>query len=282
MGAAAGPDRRVNPPHRMNAHSNSPKTRAATEADRDRVGELLELRASRYAGPIDRAQRARHVPPIDTHGNPIHYIVATIDGRDAGVVGITPAGAIVDWSVAADCDEKAVGSALLDAAEAWARDRGALETHVLVAGNESSLTRLLAARGYRDPGPTYTVLRIESFSAFLNAVLGARAEELRSVGPLTAGIRLTPGRYPEIQEPVLSVSVTGDGASVTPEATACDVTIHATATDFTEYLFGQIGVWSFAIRRARIRPWTRLPKAIRVLRTLRPLAPWYFPAGERR
>jgi hypothetical protein len=265
----------------MQRDSSPLHIRFASEKDSDPIDALIEARHARYAGPIDRERQPREYPAVDTYGRPITYIVAEADGREVGVVGVTEDGALVDWGVPKG--EARIADALLAAAEDWARERGAEDSRIMIAVDEASLARVLERRGYRRPGRTYTVMRIESFSKFLTAVLGARADELTGMRPLTALIHLEPGLYPPLSEPDITVNLRNGSHTVAAEPSAsADFVVETTATDFSEYLLGGLSRRTLLLRRSTIRPSTRILDVLRFLKILRPLSSWYWPLGERR
>ncbi|MDH3215126.1 MAG: GNAT family N-acetyltransferase [Candidatus Krumholzibacteria bacterium] len=267
----------------MTPQQPQPRVRAATESDRERINLLLDSHYSGYAGPLDRQQAPRPSPPVDRRGKPISYLLAEVDGRDVGVVGITQDGDLAEWSVTDNARSDAVADALLSAAEQWARGRGANQCAVMIASDDAVSARALARRGYREFPSPITVMRVVHFSRFLSKVLDARRDRVAALPHMTARIMLTPGRYPQLPETHLRIELFNGRSSVQADADGrVDFTICTTATDLAEFLLGMHRVWPFALRRARVQPWRRLPASVRLLRLLSPTCPWYSSLGERR
>jgi ribosomal protein S18 acetylase RimI-like enzyme len=143
-----------------------PEVRAATLADRDRLGELwAEADALHHAAlphvfapPADPARTAQDVAGI--LGDPSqHLLVAQVEVRLVGLVHVTlreryppmvaKRFAVVEAVVVATEDRGAgVGKVLMAAAEHWARDRGADEIWLDVWEFNDAAVGFYEALGY--------------------------------------------------------------------------------------------------------------------------------------
>jgi GNAT superfamily N-acetyltransferase len=132
--------------------------RPATEADAAAIAGLI----TELGSPTTPAEMAARLATIRPRADFV-ALVAVTDGAVAGMAGLsvspsfvrnTPNGQIVAMVVGAGYQRRGIGRALIDAAEAWFRERGA--TRIMLV---SGLHRAGAHAFYRACGFEHTGLR---------------------------------------------------------------------------------------------------------------------------
>lgn len=133
------------------------RLRSATETDLDELLDLNEAVAEEGVhiaaeAPIDReAKGAVYASMINATDAAI--FVAEVGGRVVGMVGISGSGvAELGMYVAADHRGRGVGSALLEAAIAWARDHGAHQISLDVWPHNQAARNLYRKYGFLEEG----------------------------------------------------------------------------------------------------------------------------------
>jgi hypothetical protein len=251
--------------------------KVAAPDDFPAADQLLDSVYAPYAGPIDRSRQPRRIDP-----STMRRFLAESDGRLVGTATINRSGGVLDWAIPGSADTDAIALALLTAGEAWVREHGGTEILLYTppdsAPSESSMRRL----GFRPVRPPYVVMQVVHFPGLLNPVAQKRAERFRSHAPFTMALHLERGLYPPLPEPDLLIEVTTDGAVVRAGTGPADVSVTATATAFSEFLFGARDLPAFLQSGVTLVPEGRKDTALRVLALFAFDRPWFVPLGERR
>lgn len=252
----------------------------AAAGDRDRVNRVLGTAYSRSNGTLDRSAEPQPFPPRDVDGLPVTYFLATLEGEDRGVAGVSVHGEILDWAIAPGSGAGELARALEAFVESFARNSGAEELNVLVAGDDTVSIRALLARGYYEVPAPITVMSVVHFPRFVASILASRKTD--GLSPMSVRIDLDPGLYPQLLDREITIAVRDGTARIEERARGpVDVSVRTTATDFSELLLGSLTPFGFA-RRAAIWPWYKWGTAHRLFRLLAPDRGWYSPLGERR
>lgn len=118
-----------------------------------RAARVEDLATPAVAGP--GGEYRTQLAELLEGGDDVVLLVATSGGDVVGRVGVRAAGRaaeIVGLVVEATHRRRGVGTALLDAAERWARDRGCATVRLTVGQHNADAIRLYDGRGYHVVG----------------------------------------------------------------------------------------------------------------------------------
>lgn len=248
-----------------------PKTRLALAEDDSALADIFNRAHQHLAGHVTRSAtdlswRVRGQPGMSSDGA---FLVEGEDGRPIGYAFIKENGDVIDFAVDPTADRKAAASALISACEDYANREGAARMRLNVPLGDQDVAEALSEAGLAAARPEarHYITAIDP-GTLLQTLIDHLPDR-----PVRFDLWLTDSHPWQSSTTSIARSVAVD---VEPE-----FIVEGDQRSLNDVILGGRSPWrALLMRKVRVIPASRAPRAVRLLRRVAIDEPWFYQLGD--